>query len=48
MVEMRRIEGIRREGLEARLRRLEELIRPQRPKTTQNKRSGCLGQLLGL
>jgi len=48
VVEMRRVESVRREGLEARLRRLEELLRPQKPQTKQNKRSGCLGQLLDL
>jgi DNA-binding transcriptional MerR regulator len=48
MVEMRRVESMRREGLEARLRRLEELIRPQTPRSKQENRSGCLGQLLGL
>jgi hypothetical protein len=48
VVEMRRVESMRREGLEARLRRLEELLRPQKPQTKQNKRSGCLGQLLDL
>jgi len=48
VVEMRRVESMRREGLEARLRRLEDLIRPQKPKTKQKERSGCLGQLFGL
>jgi DNA-binding transcriptional MerR regulator len=48
VVEMRRIESMRREGLEARLRRLEELLRPQKPQTKQKERSGCLGQLFDL
>ncbi len=48
VVEMRRVESMRREGLEVRLRRLEELLRPQKPQPKQKERSGCLGQLFDL
>ena len=56
LAEMRRLDGNRRETLEARLQRIEEQVHqsppppppPQRLRLRQeNQRSGCLGQLFG-
>lgn len=47
LVELRRFQDTRRDGLEARLRRLEEQLRPRNPQTKQNERRGCLDQLFG-
>jgi DNA-binding transcriptional MerR regulator len=47
LVELRRVEDRRREGMDERLRRLEGLAGP-RKEPKENKRSGCLGQILGL
>jgi DNA-binding transcriptional MerR regulator len=46
VVEMRRVEDRRRESLEERLRKLEELVRP-RKKPKEDERSGCLGRIFG-
>lgn len=47
VVEMRRVEDRRRENLEERLRRLEELVRPRKQPQKEKERSGCLSQILG-
>jgi hypothetical protein len=47
MVELRRLEDVRRESLETRLRRLEEQLRPRKTPTQQEQRPGCLSQLFG-
>jgi DNA-binding transcriptional MerR regulator len=49
LAEIQRLEGVRRETLEARLARFEEQLRPRRPATVREepKRKGCLSQLLG-
>jgi DNA-binding transcriptional MerR regulator len=47
VVEMRRVEDRRRESLEERLLRLEELVRPRKQPQKEKERSGCLSQLLG-
>jgi DNA-binding transcriptional MerR regulator len=53
LAEIRRLEGTRREAMEARLHKLEEQNRqrssqPKRPERTgRTERSGCLGQLFG-
>ena len=47
LVELRRFQDTRRDGLEARLRRLEEQLRPRNPQPKQEERRGCLGQLFG-
>ena len=48
LVELRRFQDHRRDGLEARLRRLEEQLRPRNPEVQQTERRGCLSQFLGL
>jgi hypothetical protein len=49
LAEIQRLEGVRRETLEARLARFEEQLRPRRPAPVREepKRKGCLSQLLG-
>jgi DNA-binding transcriptional MerR regulator len=52
MAEMRRLDAARRETMEARLQKLEELPRhplpnPQHQQRPRSQRSGCLGQLFG-
>lgn len=50
MVELRRVEEVRRESVEAHLRRLEEQFlpsKPQQPMPQPQQRSGCLSQLFG-
>jgi len=52
LAEIRRLDASRREGMEARLHKLEERLRqppPQRPSSQPQsaKRSGCLGQFFG-
>jgi DNA-binding transcriptional MerR regulator len=49
LAEMQRLEGVRRETLEARLLKFEEQLRPRRPAPVREapKRKGCLSQLLG-
>ncbi len=48
MIEIRRVDDMRRDALERRMRRLEETLRPQKRQPKPNERPGCLGQLLGL
>ena len=49
LAETQRLEGIRREALDARMLRLEEHLRPRRPVPVREepKQKGCLSQLLG-
>ena len=47
LISTRRREDTQRRNLEARLRRVEEKLRPPEPDPTQNRRSGCLGRILG-
>jgi DNA-binding transcriptional MerR regulator len=47
MVEIRRHEDVRRDSLEARLRRIEERLRAPKSQPKQNERRGCLSQLFG-
>jgi DNA-binding transcriptional MerR regulator len=51
LAEIRRLDATRREALDARLRELEQQLRqrpPQAKPAEAAKRSGCLGQILGL
>lgn len=47
LISTRRREDTQRRNLEARLRRVEEKLRPPEPDPAQNRRSGCLGRILG-
>jgi len=49
LAEIQRVEGVRRETLEARLAKFEQQLRPRRPAPVHEepKRKGCLSQLLG-
>lgn len=48
LVELRRFQDSRRDGLDTRLRRLEEHLRPRAPQAKQQERRGCLSQFFGL
>jgi DNA-binding transcriptional MerR regulator len=47
LVEMRRLDEVRRENMETRLQRIEEQARPRSPVPRQTERQGCLAQLFG-
>jgi hypothetical protein len=47
LVEMRRMDDLRRENLEARLQRIEDQARPRNPTPRRTERQGCLAQLFG-
>jgi DNA-binding transcriptional MerR regulator len=47
LVEMRRMDDVRRENLEVRLQRIEEQARPRNPMPRRTERQGCLAQLFG-
>ena len=47
LVEMRRMDELRRENLEARLQRIEDQAHPRNPVARRTERQGCLAQLFG-
>jgi len=47
LVELRRLDEVRRENMEARLQRIEEQARPHTPMPRRTERQGCLAQLFG-